>query len=111
MSRRTRTVGKNRPHRIQQKSRKEKTQTQTQRQEEELPKCCCQSDDENNDGSSGESKKDDGESTPKRSRVQGGSLGRHVQFSSVIATVSVFNPENSVAPPTTLGPGVPDSGL
>ena len=40
-----------------------------------------------------------------------GSLGRHVQFSSVIATVSVFNPENSVAPPTTLGPGVPDIEL
>ena len=40
-----------------------------------------------------------------------GSLSRHVQFSSVNATVSVFNPENSVAPPTMLGPGVPDSGL
>ncbi|CAB1120571.1 unnamed protein product [Ectocarpus sp. CCAP 1310/34] len=36
------------------------------------------------------------ESTPKRSRVQGDSLSRHVQFSSVITTVSVFNPENSL---------------
>jgi hypothetical protein len=79
--------------------------------EEELPKRFCQNDDENSDGSSGESKKNDRESTPKRSRVQGDSLSRHVQFSSVITTVSVFNPENSVAPPTTLGPGVPDSGL
>ena len=79
-------------------------------QEEEMPKSCCQNDDENSDDSSGESKKD-GKSTPKRSRVQDSSLGRHVQFSSVIATVSVFNPENSVVPPTTLGPGVPDSGL
>lgn len=75
------------------------------RAREELPRDCCQNDDQN-DG--GENKEDNGESTPKRTRVQG-SLGRRVQFSSV-ATVSVFDPKDSLASPMLSPHGVPVHG-
>ncbi|CAM9938672.1 unnamed protein product, partial [Ectocarpus sp. 13 AM-2016] len=65
---------------------------------EELPgDSSCQNEDHQNDGS--ENNEDTGESTCKRIRVQGNnSLGRRVQFSSVVAAaVSVFDPKDSLA--------------
>ena len=81
-------------------------QNKKRRAREELPRDCCQNDDQN-DGS--ENKEDNGGSTPKRTRVEGNSLGRRVPVSSV-ATVSVFDPKDSLGSPMLPPHGVPVHG-